>query len=71
MADKKPLTGWDKVGAAARKRAAVSSFTGRKPLSPKVLEFLRGGVVGDEPIAKPNDWIGLRHTKKELMTDFE
>jgi len=65
MAEKE-LTGWDKVGAAVRKRTAVSAHTGRKPLTPKVLNFLRDGIV--EPgAAKPKDWVALRPSKEELL----
>ena len=61
----KKITGWDKVGAAARKRAAVSAHTGRDPLSDKVLTFLRGGIV-KPGTAKPKDWVALRPSKEEL-----
>jgi hypothetical protein len=62
----KQLTGWDKVGAAIRKRMAVSANTGRKPLSKESLSNLRGFILGSKNVDLPSDWIGRRPTVEEL-----
>lgn len=64
----KELTGWDKVGATIRKKAVLSAHRGRKPLSKKLLNTLREGVLGKNTELKPpKDWVNERPDIEELV----
>jgi len=61
------LKGWDKIRAATQKKAALSSYmSGRKKISPELMEGLR--KITAKGLPRPDtDWMAKRPVVKDPL----